>query len=75
MRSGAPNLVIVDVSERDTSAMIETISQALAKGDRIELRGFGAFSVRWRGAREARNPRTGEVVQVISALTKFRVRM
>jgi integration host factor subunit beta len=58
----------VDVSERDAGAVVstvlETIVQALARGERIELRGFGAFSVRHRDAREARNPRTGEAVQV-----------
>ncbi|MDH3663749.1 MAG: integration host factor subunit beta [Alphaproteobacteria bacterium] len=57
-----------DVSERNASAVIgtvlETIVQALARGERIELRGFGAFSVRHQDAREARNPRTGEAVQV-----------
>jgi integration host factor subunit beta len=36
----------------------------LARGDRVELRGFGAFSAKQRGARVGRNPRTGESVQV-----------
>lgn len=40
------------------------ISQTLAAGDRVELRGFGAFSVRTRAPRKARNPRTGETVEV-----------
>ena len=40
------------------------ISQTLAGGDRVELRGFGAFSVRVRAPRKARNPRTGETVEV-----------
>lgn len=57
-----------DVSEHDAGAVVstvlKTIGEALAQGDRIELRGFGAFSVRQREAREARNPRTGEAVQV-----------
>jgi len=56
------------VSEHDADAVINTvlgaISRALVQGDRIELRGFGAFSVRNRDAREARNPRTGEPVHV-----------
>lgn len=60
----------VDVSARDADAVIcsvlETISQALAQGDRVELRGFGAFSVRKRDARSARNPRTGDAVQVMA---------
>ena len=57
-----------DVSVRDAgavvSAVLEAISKALVRGERIELRGFGAFSVRQQDAREARNPRTGEAVQV-----------
>jgi integration host factor subunit beta len=44
--------------------IFEQIAAALARGDRVELRGFGAFSVRRRGARIARNPRTGDSVQV-----------
>jgi len=57
-----------DVSERDAAAVVstvlETLVQALVRGERIELRGFGAFSGRQRDARLARNPRTGEAVQV-----------
>jgi integration host factor subunit beta len=44
--------------------IFEQIAAALARGDRVELRGFGAFSVKRRGARIARNPRTGDSVQV-----------
>jgi integration host factor subunit beta len=44
--------------------VFEEIIEALAKGDRVELRGFGAFSVKSRDARVGRNPRTGEAVQV-----------
>ena len=44
--------------------MFEEIIEALAKGDRVELRGFGAFSVKARNARVGRNPRTGAAVQV-----------
>jgi integration host factor subunit beta len=44
--------------------IFEQIAAALARGDRVELRGFGAFSVKRRGARIARNPRTGASVQV-----------
>ena len=57
-----------DVSERDAGVVVgtvlEAISKALARGGRIELRGFGVFSVRQRDARKARNPRTGEAVHV-----------
>ena len=45
-------------------AMIEAMTRALAKGDKIEIRGFGNFKVRQRGARKARNPRTGKMVEV-----------
>lgn len=44
--------------------ILNEISEALANGDRVELRGFGAFSIRKRKPRTARNPRTGEQVQV-----------
>ena len=43
---------------------LDEIVAALARGDRVELRGFGAFSVRSRPARAGRNPRTGEAVEV-----------
>lgn len=44
--------------------VFEEIGSALARGQRVELRGFGAFSVKHRDARSGRNPRTGEVVPV-----------
>ncbi len=50
--------------ERVVNKIFEEIAAALARGDRVELRGFGAFSVRERGARVGRNPRTGAAVQV-----------
>lgn len=53
---------------RDVEAIVETVldemSEALVRGDRVELRGFGAFSVKERDARTGRNPRTGESVEV-----------
>lgn len=45
-------------------ALFAEISAALERGERVELRGFGAFSVRRRKARSGRNPRTGEIVPV-----------
>lgn len=51
-------------AERVVDTIFEEIAQALIRGDRAELRGFGAFSVKEREAREARNPRTGESVDV-----------
>ncbi|MGH6994106.1 MAG: integration host factor subunit beta [Stellaceae bacterium] len=50
--------------ERIVSTVFDEIAAALSRGDRVELRGFGAFSVKRRGARMGRNPRTGESVQV-----------
>jgi len=46
-------------TERVVSVILETITQTLEKGARVELRGFGAFSVRHRKSRSGRNPRTG----------------
>ena len=50
--------------ERVVSTVFEEITSALARGERVELRGFGAFSVKQRKARTGRNPRTGEAVSV-----------
>ena len=58
-----PHLYQRDV-ENIVNAILDTIADALAHGDRVELRGFGAFSVKKREARTGRNPRTGETVPV-----------
>ncbi|VEJ44611.1 Integration host factor subunit beta [Bartonella vinsonii] len=58
-----PHLFQRDV-ENIVNAIFEEISTALANGNRVELRGFGAFSVKSRAARNGRNPRTGEAVVV-----------
>lgn len=58
-----PHLYQRDV-ENIVNAVLETITSALARGDRVELRGFGAFSVKHRDARSGRNPRTGAAVSV-----------
>jgi integration host factor subunit beta len=58
-----PHLYTRDV-ERIVATVFNQIGTALARGDRVELRGFGTFSTRARGARPARNPRTGEKVTV-----------
>ena len=58
-----PHLYQRDV-EKIVNAIFEEIIEAMADGDRVELRGFGAFSVKQREARVGRNPRTGESVQV-----------
>ncbi|MEM1087307.1 MAG: integration host factor subunit beta [Pseudomonadota bacterium] len=60
-----------DDIERVVSTVLEKIGDALATGDRVELRGFGAFSVRERAARQGRNPRTGQSVQVEAKSVPF----
>ena len=58
-----PHLYLRDV-EKIVNAILDEITSALARGDRVELRGFGAFSVKHRDARVGRNPRTGAHVPV-----------
>ena len=58
-----PHLYQRDV-ENILNTILGTITEALAKEERVELRGFGAFSVKRRDARIGRNPRTGESVSV-----------
>jgi len=58
-----PHLYHRDV-ERIVTTIFEEIADALAQGNRVELRGFGAFSVKHRDARVGRNPRTGDAVHV-----------
>ena len=65
-----PHLYQRDV-ERVVEAVLGEIAQALARGDRVELRGFGAFSTRKREARRGRNPRTGDEVAVTQKLAPF----
>ena len=49
---------------RALNATFETISDVLAKGDRVPLIGFGTFAVSKRSGRTARNPRTGEAIKI-----------
>ena len=60
-----------DEAERVISAVLKRVTSALAQGGRVELRGFGAFSVRERPARVGRNPRTGEAVEVRGKAAPF----
>jgi integration host factor subunit beta len=50
--------------EKVVSAVLDEMVEALRRGDRVELRGFGTFSAKLRGPRQGRNPRTGAVVAV-----------
>ncbi|MBK1623344.1 MULTISPECIES: integration host factor subunit beta [Hyphomicrobiales] len=65
-----PHLYQRDV-EAIVNAILEEIVGALCRGDRVELRGFGAFSVKNRPARTGRNPRTGEAVSVSEKYVPF----
>jgi integration host factor subunit beta len=65
-----PHLLQRDV-ERIVNTVFEEITDAMANGERVELRGFGAFSVKQRDARLGRNPRTGEAVSVDSKRVPF----
>mgnify|MGYP006386311859 CR=1 FL=1 len=59
----AGNLTPKDV-EVSVSLILEAIAEALARGDRVEIRGFGSFALNYRSPRNGRNPKTGEQVQV-----------
>ena len=65
-----PHLYVRDI-ERIVARVFEEISAALARGDRVELRGFGAFSVRSRSERVGRNPRTGDEVAVPNKVVPY----
>jgi len=71
------NLTVVNemLNKREAEVIVNTIfdgiGQALAEGDRVEIRGFGSFTVRQRDAREARNPKSGTVVRIPSKKTPF----
>lgn len=65
-----PHLYQRDV-EQIVNAILDEIVGALARGDRVELRGFGAFSVKNRPARTGRNPRTGDRVAVDEKYVPF----
>jgi integration host factor subunit beta len=65
-----PHLYHRDV-ERIVNVIFGEIVEALARGDRVELRGFGAFTVKHRAARIGRNPRTGASVSVAEKFVPF----
>ena len=65
-----PHLYQRDV-ERIVNTVFDEIIEAMSNGDRVELRGFGAFSVKHRDARTGRNPRTGEAVSVEAKSVPF----
>ncbi len=65
-----PHLTARDV-ELIVATVFDEITGALARGERVELRGFGAFTVKRRSARTGRNPRTGETVPVEEKAVPF----
>ena len=65
-----PHLHRADV-ERMVAVIFDRMVDSLVEGGRVELRGFGAFSVRSRPARSGRNPRTGEAVEVAAKSVPF----
>jgi integration host factor subunit beta len=70
MAARNPHLYQRDI-ENIIDAILGEIASALARGERVELRGFGAFSTKQRQARTGRNPRTGDKVPVTEKLAPF----
>jgi integration host factor subunit beta len=70
MAARNPHLYQRDI-ENIIDAVLGEIVDALARGERVELRGFGAFSTKQRHARTGRNPRTGDKVPVTEKLAPF----
>ncbi len=58
-------------AELIVNTIFDTISDALVGGDRVEIRGFGSFTIRERDAREARNPKSGDLVKIPPKKTPF----
>lgn len=58
-------------AEMIVNSIFDSIGDALVGGDRVEIRGFGSFTVRERDAREARNPKSGEIVRISAKKTPF----
>lgn len=70
LASANPHLRAADI-EVIVGTVFDEITAALARGDRVELRGFGAFTVKRRNARTGRNPRTGASVEVDEKAVPF----
>ena len=63
------------ISKKDTETIVnsvfESMSEALKRGERIEIRGFGSFQVKTRDSRDGRNPKTGQLVTIPTKRTPF----
>jgi integration host factor subunit beta len=68
--SQSPHLYERDI-EKIVNTILDEMVEALRRGDRVELRGFGVFSVKHREARQGRNPKTGAVVAVAKKASAF----
>jgi integration host factor beta subunit len=55
--------------EQTIESLLEAVADGLAKGERVDIRGFGAFQIRESAARSGRNPRTGETIQIAARKT------
>ncbi len=58
-------------SELVVNLIFDSMADALKRGEKVEIRGFGSFTIREREAREARNPKSGEVVSITAKKTPF----
>jgi integration host factor subunit beta len=58
-------------SELVVNIVFDSMTEALKNGEKVEIRGFGSFTVRERGAREARNPKSGEIVNIQAKKAPF----
>ncbi len=54
-------------AEKAVNAILSSVEEALAKGDKVQLVGFGTFEVRERAARKGRNPQTGDEIEIAAA--------
>ena len=70
LSEGNPHLMQRDVV-KVVNVIFDEITNALTRGDRVELRGFGAFSVKHRPSRTGRNPRTGDQVEVTEKFVPY----
>lgn len=70
MAEDNPHLTVADV-ERIIATLFDEMTSALARGERVELRGFGAFIIKRRRARTGRDPRTGETIDVAEKSIPF----
>lgn len=58
-------------SELVVNLIFDSMTDALKRGEKVEIRGFGSFTIRERDAREARNPKSGEIVRITAKKTPF----